>query len=175
MLTKRLEAALNEQVKMEGMSSNYYLAMASWAENNGFAGVSEFLYKHSDEERVHMLKLVKYINERDGQAVIPAFEKPTIKFKHVKEAFKSLYEHEVAVTNSINNLVGMCLEDKDFNTHNFLQWYVSEQLEEEALAKTIMDKIKLMGADTGSWYHFDRDIMGLTVSSAAGNAGGAGA
>ena len=167
MLSKKIEAALNGQVAVEANSSQAYLAMASWAENNGYAGVSEFLYGHSDEERIHMLKLVKYVNERDGKAEIPAFEKPKIKFTHIKDAFKSLYEHEVAVTQSINNLVGMCLEDKDFNTHNFLQWYVSEQLEEEALAKTIIDKIKLMGSDSGAWYHFDRDIMGLTVTSAA--------
>lgn len=167
MLPKKVEAALNEQIKMEGMSSNYYLAMASWAENNGYAGVSEFLYTHSDEERFHMLKLVKYINERDGRAVIPAFEMPNAKFSHVKELFESLYQHEVEVTKSIGELVGTCLDEKDFTTHNFLQWYVNEQLEEEALAKTIMDKIKLMGNDQSAWYHFDRDIAGIKVTSAA--------
>lgn len=114
-----------------------------------------------------MLKLIKYINERDGKAVIPAFEKPNAKFKHVKELFTNLYEHEVAVTKSIGELVGICLDEKDFTTHNFLQWYVNEQVEEEALARTIMDKIKLMGDGDSAWYHFDRDIAGLTVTTAA--------
>jgi ferritin len=81
--------------------------------------------------------------------------------------FEKLYSHEVKVTQSIGELVGICLDERDFTTHNFLQWYVSEQLEEEALAKTIMDKIKLMGSDSGAWYHFDRDILSLTVTSAA--------
>ncbi len=173
MLSKRVEDALNEQIKMEGLSSNFYLAMASWAEQNGYAGVSGFLYKHSDEERFHMLKLVKYMNERDGKVVIPAFEQPRSNYNNVKELFEELYKHEVAVTQSIGELVGVCLEEKDFTTHNFLQWYVSEQLEEEALAKTIIDKIKLMGDDKSTWYHFDRDIMGLTVTSAADGAGAA--
>lgn len=167
MLTERLAKALNEQIKMEGLSSNYYLAMASWAEQNGYAGVSEFLYKHSDEERFHMLKLVKYMNERDGKVVIPAFDEPRSDYSDVKELFNELYKHEVAVTQSIGELVAVCLEEKDYTTHNFLQWYVSEQLEEEALAKTIMDKIKLMGNDGSAWYHFDRDIATLTVTSVA--------
>jgi ferritin len=167
MLTKRVEEALNQQVRMEGMSSNHYLAMASWAESNGYSGVSEFLYRHSDEERFHMLKLIKYMNERDGKVVIPAFEQPKSDYTTVKELFTELYQHELAVTRSIGELVGVCLEEKDFTTHNFLQWYVSEQLEEEALAKTIIDKIKLMGDDRGAWYHFDRDIATLTVTSVA--------
>ena len=81
--------------------------------------------------------------------------------------FEKLYEHEVMVTKSIGDLVGICLDERDFTTQNFLQWYVSEQLEEEALAKTIIDKIKLMGSDSGAWYHFDRDIATLTVTSVA--------
>jgi len=167
MLSKRVEEALNEQIKMEAMASNFYLAMASWAENHGYAGVSHFLYKHSDEERFHMLKLVRYINERDGKAVIPALDQPKSTFKHVRELFETLYEHEVKVTGSIGDLVGICLEERDFTTHNFLQWYVNEQLEEEALAKAVMDKIKLMGNDESVWYHFDRDIAGMSVKSAA--------
>lgn len=167
MLSKKVEAALNDQIKMEGMSSNYYLAMASWAEEHGYSGVSEFLYKHSDEERFHMLKLIKYMNERDGKVIIPAFEQPNSDYTNARQLFEDLYKHEVEVTQSIGELVGTCLDEKDFTTHNFLQWYVNEQLEEEALAKTIMDKIKLMGNDESAWYHFDRDIMGLSVTSAA--------
>jgi len=173
MVSKKVEEALNEQIKMEGMSSNYYLAMASWAEENGYAGVSAFLYKHSDEERFHMLKLIKYINERDGKVIIPSFEQPRSSYDSVKQLFEELYKHETAVSQSIGELVAVCLEEKDYTTHNFLQWYVSEQLEEEALAKTIIDKIKLMGNDSSAWYHFDRDIAGLTVTSVADQGAGA--
>ena len=158
MLAKRIQDALNEQIKMEGSSSNFYLSMAVWAEENGYAGVSQFLYKHSDEERFHMLKLVKYINERDGKVVIPAFDQPKSEFDSVKQLFEELYSHEVAVTQSIGELVGICLEEKDFTTQNFLQWYVSEQLEEEALAREILDRLSLIGNDKGGMYLFDRDV-----------------
>jgi len=171
MLSNRVQDALNEQIKMEGSSSNFYLSMAVWAEENGYAGVSQFLYKHSDEERFHMLKLVKYINERDGRVIIPAFDQPKSSFESVKQLFEELYKHEVSVTQSIGELVGICLEEKDFTTQNFLQWYVSEQLEEEALAKTVLDKIKLMADDKSAWYHFDRDIAGLTATSIADTGG----
>lgn len=167
MLSKKVEQALNEQIHMEGQSSHFYLSMASWAESHGYSGVAGFLYRHSDEERFHMLKLIKYMNERDGRVTIPAYDKPKDEFKNVRELFEELLAHEVAVTQSIGEVVGICLDEKDFTTHNFMQWYVSEQLEEEALAKTIMDKIKLMGSDESAWYHFDRDIRSITVTSAA--------
>lgn len=169
MLSKKVEQALNEQVKMEGNSSNYYLALAAWADTNGFSGVADFMYKQSDEERFHMLKLMKYIIERDGKAVVPAHDQPNISVKNANEIFQGLYKHEVSITQSINKLVGICLSENDYTTHNFLQWYVNEQLEEEAMAKTILDKIKLMGDDKSAWYHFDRDIAGLSVSSVADN------
>ena len=114
-----------------------------------------------------MLKLMKYVIERDGEAVVSAYDKPSISVKNATEIFQDLYKHEVSVTQSINKLVGICLAENDFTTHNFLQWYVSEQLEEEATAKTILDKIKLMGNDKSAWYHFDRDIAGLSVTSVA--------
>ncbi len=167
MLSENVQAALNKQIELEGTSSQYYLAWASWAENEGFAGMSAFLYKHSDEERMHMLKLVKFINERGGQAKIPAIPEPTTAFKSPDEVFRMLYEHECKVTNEINSMVHLCLQEKDYTTHNFLQWYVSEQMEEEALARTILDKLKLIGNDKGGLYLFDRDIETLTATSVA--------
>lgn len=166
MLSKKIQEALNMQVQMEGTSSQYYLAWASWAENAGFAGVASFLYKHADEERLHMLKLIRFINERGGQAKIPALPEPKTSFKAPDEVFTELYEHETAVTNEINKLVHLCLSEQDYTTHNFLQWYVSEQIEEEALARTILDKLKLIGNDKGGLYLFDRDIAGLSSMSA---------
>ncbi|MEM9022145.1 MAG: ferritin [Bacteroidota bacterium] len=171
MLSEIIENALNEQVSLEGSSSQFYLSMASWAETQGFPGISEFLYAHADEERGHMLKLVRYINERGGQAVIPAFDQPPTTFSSVTELFEGLLNHEVKVTEKISEVVDACLQVKDYTTHNFMQWYVSEQLEEEALARTIMDKLKLIGNDKGGLYLFDRDIQQLTVTSAAANAG----
>lgn len=158
MLSEKLQNALNEQIKIEGDSSQIYLDMASWAEIQGFEGIAAFMFAQSDEERQHMLKLVKYVNQRGGQAVIPAFAKPTLDHTSFKALFKQLFEHEVFVSGSINDLVHIALEDRDYATHNFLQWYVAEQIEEEATARTILDKINLIGDDKGGLYLFDNDI-----------------
>ena len=163
MISKRLEKELNKQVLLEAESSQTYLAMASWAEGQGLNGTVNFLYEHSDEERMHMLKLIKYINDRDGKAVIPALSKPVSEYKSVSHMFKDLLDHEVLVTQSINELVSICQEEKDYTTHNFLQWYVSEQIEEETLAKTIIDKLKLLENTPGGLYLFDRDIESISV------------
>ena len=84
--------------------------------------------------------------------------KPPETFNSIKSVFESLLEHELNVTDSINNVVDLCLSEKDYTTHNFMQWYVSEQLEEEALARTILDKLKMIGNDKGGLYMFDRDL-----------------
>lgn len=158
MLNKKVEEALNEQIKVEAESSQFYLAMASWAETQGLNGTAAFLYEHSDEERFHMLKLVKFINERGGHAIVPALTQPPVSFENIQNIFQNLLDHEVSVTNSINEVVHICLQEKDYTTHNFMQWYVSEQIEEEALARNIMDKLNMIGNDKGGLYLFDRDM-----------------
>lgn len=158
MLSKKIETSLNNQLSIEAYSSHVYLAMASWAENQGFPGIADFLYSHSDEEREHMMKLVRYINERGGSAIIPTLEKPEIKYSGITELFEDLLKHEINVTVSINEVVHDCLQEKDYSTHNFMQWYVAEQLEEEALAHDILDKLKLIGGNAGGLYMFDRDV-----------------
>ncbi|MBP6311148.1 MAG: ferritin [Flavobacteriales bacterium] len=164
MLSKKIEAALNGQIAIEAMSSQAYLAMASWAENQGLSGTAAFLYKHSDEERMHMLKLVKFVNERGGKAVIPALKQPGTNFKTITEIFKALLDSETKVTNEINSVVDLCLKEKDYTTHNFMQWYVSEQIEEEALARTLIDKLNLIGSDKGGLYLFDRDLEAMPAA-----------
>src|ERR1700754_951185 len=132
MLSQTMKEALNRQVLMEAQSSQAYLAMGSWAEiQPGLKGVTQFFFKHSDEERMHMLKLIHYLNERGGFAVVPPLDQPVLTFVSLKAAFEQLYKHEVKVSESINNLVEIALEEKDYATHNFLQWYVLEQVEEE--------------------------------------------
>ena len=158
MLKSKIEKALNKQVELEASSSQFYLSMASWTESKGLTGTSNFLYHHSEEERVHMLKLIKFINERGGTSIIPALVKPPVSFDSLKSVFESLLEHELNVTDSINNVVDLCLMEKDYTTHNFMQWYVAEQLEEEALARTILDKLNMIGNDKGGLYMFDRDL-----------------
>ena len=165
MLSQKMKDALNLQVLMEAQSSQAYLAMGSWAEiQPGLKGVTQFFFRHSDEERMHMLKLIHYINERGGFGVIPALQQPVLTFVSLKSAFEQLFKHEVKVSESINNLVEISLAEKDYATHNFLQWYVLEQMEEEKLARDCNDKLEMIGDDKSGLYLFDRDIMTLDRS-----------
>lgn len=166
MLSKNMQDALNKQVLMEAQSSQAYLAMASWADiQPGLKGVTQFFFRHSEEERMHMLKLIKYVNERGGFAVIPALAQPTLTFVSLKQAFEELFRHEVKVSESINGLVDIALTEKDYATHNFLQWYVNEQIEEERLARECNDKLELIGDDKSGLYLFDRDIITMGIES----------
>ncbi len=162
MINKKVEKALNKQIELEASSSQFYLSMASWTETKGLSGSSSFLYQHSDEERQHMLKLVKFINERGGKASIPQLSQPTNTFKGVRDIFTTLLSHEVSFRKKFMKWWIICLKEKDYTTHNFMQWFVSEQIEEEALARNIMDKIELIGNDKGGLYLFDRDLEKLS-------------
>jgi len=164
MVSKQMQEALNKQVLMEAQSSQAYLAMASWADiQPGLKGVAKFFFRHSEEERTHMLKLINYINERGGFAIIPALDQPTLTFVSLKQAFEEVYRQEVKVSESINQLVDISLTEKDYATHNFLQWYVNEQIEEERLARECNDKLELIGDDKSGLYLFDRDIVMMGV------------
>jgi len=158
MLSKKIESALNKQIEVEAYSSQVYLAMASWADTEGLNGVANFLFQHSDEERQHMLKLVGFVNERGGQAVIPALKKPKKTYNSVRKVFQEILDHERKVSGEINEIVDLTLSEKDYITHNFMQWYVSEQIEEESLAQNMIDKLNLIGDDNSGLYHFDRDL-----------------
>ena len=165
MLSKNIEHALNNQIQIEAESSQTYLSMASWAETHGLEGISKFMYAQSEEERIHMLKLVRYVNERGGHAKVSELKAPKISYGTFKEMFEELYKHEIFVSDSINKLVDVSFSEKDYATHNFLQWYVAEQIEEEAQAKLILDKINLIGDDKGGLYLFDRDIQQMALNS----------
>ena len=159
-----MQEALNGQILMEGQSSQVYLAMASWAEiQPGIDNITAFFFRNSDEERMHMLKLIHFVNERGGFAVIPPLEQPHLTYPSIHHAFKELLRHEQMVSESINNLVDRALTEKDYATHNFLQWYVAEQIEEEALARIMNDKLEMIGDDKGGLYLFDRDILQVSV------------
>ena len=158
---EQIATALNEQVKLEAQSSHTYLAMAVWAETQGYDGTAAFLYAHAEEERLHMLKLMRFINERGGIAEVPALAEPGDAFSGLEGVFQSILEHETRVTASINDVVDLCLTTKDYTTHHFMQWYVAEQIEEEALARRILDKLRLAGGDRGSLYLFDRDLSNI--------------
>ncbi len=158
MLTEKMEAALNAQIVMEGYASSLYLSMGSWCEQKGLEGCAKFMYRQSEEERMHMLKIFNYINEMDGHALSPGIKQPDHKFESVQKMFESVYAHEQNVTKSINDLVRVSYAENDHSTLNFLQYYVEEQREEEALMRSILDKIKLIGNGPQSLYFIDMEV-----------------
>jgi ferritin len=159
MLKQKIEDVLNEQVQKEAYSSNLYLSMASWAEKNGFSGVAKWMFAQAEEERMHMLKIIEYINERGGHAIVSALDQPPVEHGSVKEMFEAVMKHEQFITDSINSIVAITMEEKDFTTHNWIQWFVTEQIEEEASVSLILDKLNMLG--TENMYLFDRDIFNL--------------
>ncbi|OFX75896.1 MAG: ferritin [Bacteroidetes bacterium GWE2_29_8] len=161
MLKKKVEEALNNQIEVEAFSSQLYLSMASWCNSNGFPGAAQFLYTQTEEERLHMLKIFHYINEKGGHAVVPALKKPQDKFKSVINIFEEVLKHEQYVTSTIDKLMEVCMTEKDYTTANFLQWYVNEQIEEESTAQGIIDRIKLIGKEPSALYLIDVELENI--------------
>jgi ferritin len=161
MITKKIEKALNEQIALEASASYDYLAMASWFDKTGLSGAAKFMYEQSDEERGHMLKLFTYINEAGGYALAPGVAQPKYEYKTMLQIFEDVLKHEIHVTKAINKLVDLCLTEKDYSTFNFLQWYVSEQHEEEKLFTQIIDKIRIVGEDGKGIYWIDKELASM--------------
>ena len=159
MLPEKVEELCNRQIEREGFSSNLYLAMASWSENKGMNGIATWLYAQAEEENGHMLKFIKYMNERNGTAVIPAFKQPPVKYKGVKEMFNEVLKHEQFISASINEVLEGAMASNDHATVNWIQWFVNEQVEEESSVQVIIDKLSLAGEH--GLYFLDRDIMNL--------------
>ncbi len=158
MLSLPIAKALNNQIIHEAYASNYYLAMASWCDAQGFGGAAKFMFGHSDEERMHMLKLFHYINERGGQAIAPAVKQPPENFSSIKDMLESALQHEMEVTKHIHNVVDLCLGEKDYSTFTFLQWYVNEQHEEETLFRNVLDKVRLVDDEKNGLYLIDKEL-----------------
>ena len=165
-LTKETEVLLNKQIVMEGESAAAYLSMASWCETKGYETSANFLYKHSDEERMHMLKLFRYVNAAGGHALQPEFSKIKHTFKSLREVFETVLEHELEVTKSINHIVDHCFQIKDFATFNFLQWYVMEQREEETLARRAVELFDLIGEEGVGLWMIDQELGKLEAYAA---------
>ena len=162
MITQDIVKLLNEQIAKEMFAANLYLSMSSWCYENSFDGAGLFLFQHADEESGHAKRLITYLNETDSKVLITEVATPESNFNGLLDVFEKTYAHEQKITQSINNLVDCTLQSKDYPTFNFLQWYVSEQHEEEALFRGIVDKIKLIGSSGDGLYLADRFIKDLT-------------
>ncbi|MBX2844170.1 MAG: ferritin [Flammeovirgaceae bacterium] len=157
-LIKEIEGKLNEQIRLEGTSSQYYLSAASWCEKEGYQNSAEFLYTHAEEERMHMMKIFRYVNASGGYAIAPEITDIKTDFHNLREVFELTLEHEIAVSIAINNLVDYCFKAKDFASFQFLQWYVAEQREEEELSRRVIEIFDIIGEEGQGLWMIDQEI-----------------
>ncbi len=160
-LSQTLTAALNDQMTKEAHASQIYLSYAAWADTQGFAGVANFLFRHAQEERNHMMKLLEYILKRGAEVKVTAIPAPPPNPTSINNCFEKVFEHEVDNTKAVYNLVKMSFDEQDWATWNFMQWFVKEQTEEETLALDLLSKIKIAGGEqvtSNALYSLDRDL-----------------
>lgn len=154
---------LNKQIADEALASASYLAMASWCDQNSLKGSAEVLYKQSEEEREHQMKIFHFINDNGGTAYSPEIKNITHDFGSLQEVFETALEQEIAVTQSIHNIVKKSRKVEDYRTENFLQWFVTEQMEEEKKMRDILDLFDLMGGSPLSIKLIDERILKLSA------------
>jgi ferritin len=167
MISKKVEKVIIKQIQNEEQSSRIYMAMASWCEVNGFQGAAKFLYAHSDEERLHQTKLIKYLNDKGGYGMLQSLEMPDSKYSSLLDIFEKILKHEQFITESINKLYETAFTEKDYTTGQFLQWYIMEQIEEESMFKGILDKFRLAGNEKGGLFMLDKELDALGAAKVA--------
>ena len=168
-LSKSLQAALNTQMTKEALASQIYLSYAAWASGEGYGGIANFLFRHANEERNHMMKLLEYILERGAKVKVEAIPAPPKEPTGIQNCFEKVFEQEVDNTKGIYKLVKMSLDEEDWATWHFMQWFVKEQTEEETLALNLLDKIKIAGgvkASGEALYALDKDLQNKSDDAA---------
>lgn len=166
MISKKLENELNKQINAELFSAYLYLSMASYLDSKNLPGFAHWMKMQFKEEQFHAQKLYDYINGRGGRIIFTQIETPKAEWKDVIDVFKNVFTHEQKVTGLINNLVNLAMEEKDHATVNMLQWFVSEQVEEEASASDILEKLKYVDGKGPGLFMMDRELMQRTFTPA---------
>ncbi len=158
MLNQRLENELNKQINAEFWSAYLYLSMSAFFESKNLAGFANWMKIQYQEENSHALKLFDYVNERGGRIVLQPIAAVDSEWKNVIDVFETTLKHEQHVTYLINNLVDIAIEEKDHATSNMLQWFVNEQVEEEASVSDILDQLKLIEGKGAGLFMLDREL-----------------
>lgn len=158
MFTQKMEKSLNEQVNAEMYSAYFYLSMAAYLEQINLKGFANWMHVQFEEEWAHAMRIYKFILERGGKIELLPIEKPKSEWKDVIEIFEDTLRHEKHVTSRIHNLLAMAIEEKDYATQNMLQWFVAEQVEEEASATEILEKLKLFDGKGPALFMMDAEM-----------------
>ena len=146
MISKTMEKMLNEQINKELFSAYYYYSMAAYLESINFEGMAGFMKAQTIEEMGHVSKFYTYVNEQGGRVIFETIEKPKSDYESPQQIFELAYEHEKYVTSLINSLAALAAKENDFATRTFLDWFISEQVEEESTMDAIVKKFKIVGA-----------------------------
>ena len=146
-ISKDMKQTLNNQISMEAAASQYYLATASWCEISGYDGGAAYFYAQSDEERMHMLKIVRFLNGLGVPSVIPAVAKPSVSPKSLEDALKTSLANEQAVTAAIKKALVLAHKNTDYATLDILHWFASEQVQEETKFEALLQKFDTIGRE----------------------------
>ncbi len=158
MLSKKMNKELNKQVNAELFSSYLYLAMTAWFEAKGLSGFAHWMRFQTEEEMTHGYKIFDYVHERNGKVKLDAIDKPKLDWDSPLDLFEDVLKHEELVTGLINNLVDTAVSERDHATNNFLQWFVAEQVEEEANVGAVLDKLRLIENDSTGLFTLDMEM-----------------
>ena len=158
MVSDKVQNAFNKQIQKEFYSAYLYLAMSTYSESKNLPGFAKWLKVQYNEEITHAMKLMDYLNERGGKVVLESIDAPGHDFGSPVEVFEEVVKHEQSITESINKLYETSLKEKDYAAQIFLQWYITEQVEEEASAEAVLEKLKLIGDKGSSILYIDKEL-----------------
>jgi ferritin len=158
MISKKMTQALNEQINKEIYSAYLYMSMSAYSEHIGLSGFAHWFMVQYNEEMEHAMKIYQYVQEQGEHVKLMAIDAPATEFESALDMFEKTLDHEKFVTKSINELVDLAVQENDHATQIFLQWFVTEQVEEEASADEILSKLNLVGTKGNGLYMLDREL-----------------
>jgi len=167
MLSTNVEKVLNHHINAEFYSAYLYLSMSAWLKSKNLSGFANWMRVQYDEEIFHAMKMFNYVTERGGKVILEAIDTPKTEWRDIIEIFNDSLEHEQKVTARINDLADVATEEKDYATFNFLQWFIAEQVEEEATASALLEKLKLVEGKGSGLFMLDREASARVFTQPA--------
>ncbi len=162
--SKKMEEALNDQINYELLSAYLYMSMSNYSSRNGLRGFTKWFMAQYHEEMLHAMKIYEFVQRRGGTVVLKEIPAPEHEWDGPLDLFEKTLIHEKSVTKRINNLIDIALEERDHASHIFLQWFISEQVEEEENDNDIIAQLKLIGDDTSALLTFDKELGARAVT-----------
>jgi ferritin len=172
MLTGKMGMAINGQLNKEMYSAYLYMAMSAYANENGLKGIAHWFMVQYHEEMVHAMKFYEYLQDQGNEVVLDAIARPEGTFTTALSLFEAALKHERFITGSINDLVDLAVAEKDHATKIFLEWYVTEQIEEEKNATEIVQTLKMIGDNAAALFLYDKELAARALNVPTDFSGG---